>query len=332
MLRRLSLFVGTMLLLAACGSGEPEEEAIAPQPSPSAPASPAAPPATPSFANPTVPPAAGSTALIQPTNSGERVRQLQASAGRADPFRTISVTPVIEREPTAAGGGAAGTPAQSQSTGGSQPGRRLAAPAGVPARIPNIAGQRTATGGSTATGGRTASAGGTQGRTSGGQAGRPGTAGSATKPGSGSTDTAGSASPGGGTTAKPPAIAALPPRPSTAIADSVAVLGVIDFSSTSPRAIIQAPNEASSRYVAPGQRIAGGTVLVKRIEMAGKTPQVILQENGVEVARGVGEAPAGAAATTSGGPAAPGPSAAVPTTPAVVNLAVASDRAPSLSN
>ncbi len=327
MLRRLSLFVGTMLLLAACGSGEPEEEAIAPQPSPSAPASPAAPPATPSFTNPTVPPAAGSTALIQPTNSGERVRQLQASAGRADPFRTISVTPVIEREPTppggttAAAGGGAGTQAQAQNAGG----RRLAAPAGVPARIPNIAGQRTAAGG------RTASAGGTQGTASGGQASRPGTAGSAARPGS--PGAGGSASPGGsGTTAKPPAIAALPPRPSTAIADSVAVLGVIDFSSTSPRAIIQSPNEASSRYVAAGQRIAGGSVLVKRIEMAGKTPKVILQENGVEVARGVGEAPAGAAATTSGGAANPGPSAAVPSAPATVNLAVASDSAPSLSN
>lgn len=323
MLRRLSLFVGTMMLLAACGSGEPEEEAIAPQPSPGAPAAPATPPpANPSFANPTVPPAAGSTALIQPTNSGERVRQLQASAGRADPFRTISVTPVIEREPTAAGGGTAGTAAQPQAAGGGQPARRLAAPAGVPARIPAIAGQGSASGG------RTASAGGTRGTASGGQTSRPGTAGSTARPGS--PGAGGAASPGaGGTTAKPPTIAALPPRPSTAIADGVAVLGVIDFSSTSPRAIIQAPNEASSRYVAAGQRIAGGSVLVKRIEMAGKTPQVILQENGVEVARSVGEAPAGAAATTSGGAANPGPSAAVPSAPAAVNLAVVS---PPVSN
>lgn len=42
--------------------------------------------------------------------------------------------------------------------------------------------------------------------------------------------------------------------------------------------------------VGVGQRISGGKVLIKRIEMgAGSIPVVILEENGVEVARSVGE-------------------------------------------
>jgi hypothetical protein len=73
------------------------------------------------------------------------------------------------------------------------------------------------------------------------------------------------------------------------VASSTEVSGVVQIGND-VQAIVKAPNEPASRYVRPGQRIANGQVLVKRIEMnAGAEPLVILEENGVEVARAVGE-------------------------------------------
>lgn len=84
---------------------------------------------------------------------------------------------------------------------------------------------------------------------------------------------------------------ALPPRPSTNTAEAVEVTGVVVIGRT-PQAIVVAPGDATSRYVSPGQRISGGKVLVKRIELGnGSDPVVILEENGVEVSRSVGEKP-----------------------------------------
>jgi hypothetical protein len=89
--------------------------------------------------------------------------------------------------------------------------------------------------------------------------------------------------------AKPP-VAVLPPKPSTAAADGMAVTGVITIGRT-PQAILVAPGGAT-QYVGVGQRIYGGRVLVKRIENNyGDEPVVILEENGVEVAKSVGERP-----------------------------------------
>ncbi|MGQ9872277.1 hypothetical protein, partial [Leptodesmis sp.] len=89
-----------------------------------------------------------------------------------------------------------------------------------------------------------------------------------------------------------PQTAALPPKPSTDTAKAVEVTGVIRIGNT-PQAIVIAPEDATSRYVRVGQRISNGRVLVKRIEMQdGSEPVVILEENGVEVARSVGEKPA----------------------------------------
>jgi hypothetical protein len=87
-------------------------------------------------------------------------------------------------------------------------------------------------------------------------------------------------------------IKALPPIPDPTLAKSVFVTGVIVVAGV-PQAIIQAPNEATSRYVQAGQRISNGQVLVKRIEMNnGSDPIVILEQNGIEVARAVGSPPA----------------------------------------
>ncbi len=84
----------------------------------------------------------------------------------------------------------------------------------------------------------------------------------------------------------------LPPLPDPTLAKSVAVTGVIDVGGV-PNAIVQVPNEPS-RYVREGQRISNGQVLVKRIEVnRGPTPVVILEQFGVEVARQVGDQPAG---------------------------------------
>ncbi len=86
-----------------------------------------------------------------------------------------------------------------------------------------------------------------------------------------------------------PAIAALPPLPLPTLAEAVEVSGVIVVSGV-PQAIVKAPNESTSRYVGAGQRLSNGQILVKRIEMnGGSDPLVILEQNGVEVSRGVGE-------------------------------------------
>jgi hypothetical protein len=48
-------------------------------------------------------------------------------------------------------------------------------------------------------------------------------------------------------------------------------------------AILKAPNEQTSRYVRPGQRIANNQVLVKRINIDQRpSPTVILEELGIE--------------------------------------------------
>ncbi|GAP97320.1 hypothetical protein [Leptolyngbya sp. NIES-2104] len=95
-------------------------------------------------------------------------------------------------------------------------------------------------------------------------------------------------------------IKSLPPLPDPTLAKAVQVTGVIVVGGV-PQAIVQAPNESTSRYVQVGQRISNGQVLVKRIEMnGGSDPIVILEQNGVEVARAVG---------SPASPAAPGKSA-----------------------
>jgi hypothetical protein len=104
-----------------------------------------------------------------------------------------------------------------------------------------------------------------------------------------------------------PAVNLPPPPPPTDLARAVKVTGVVQIGSV-PYAIVNAPNEASSRYVRVGQLLSNGEVLVKRIEVyQGAEPLVVLEQNGVEVVRAVGE---------GGAPAAPAPSA-----PAAVAIA-----------
>lgn len=88
----------------------------------------------------------------------------------------------------------------------------------------------------------------------------------------------------------------LPPAPpvqlAPELAQNVTVMGVIQIGETT-QAIVQVPNEPTSRYVQVGQRLSNGQVLVKRIEMnEGAEPLVVLEQYGVEVAKAVGEQPA----------------------------------------
>lgn len=85
-----------------------------------------------------------------------------------------------------------------------------------------------------------------------------------------------------------PAVATRPPLPDPTLAKAVEVTGVVQVGS-SVQAIVKAPDEPTSRYVTVGQRLSNGQVLVKRIEVNGSEPIVILEQSGVEVARAVGE-------------------------------------------
>jgi hypothetical protein len=77
----------------------------------------------------------------------------------------------------------------------------------------------------------------------------------------------------------------------------VQVTGVVQVGDTA-YAIVDAPNEPSSRYVQVGQRLSNGQVLVRRIEMNRPEPVVVLEQNGIEVVRAVGEGAPVAAPTT----------------------------------
>lgn len=74
----------------------------------------------------------------------------------------------------------------------------------------------------------------------------------------------------------------------TALADAVEVSGVIKVGGKWS-VIVKEPEAQTSRYVHAGSYLANGQVLVKRIVAgAGSDPIVILQQNGVEIARTIG--------------------------------------------
>lgn len=114
----------------------------------------------------------------------------------------------------------------------------------------------------------------------------------------------------------------VPPPPPTDLARAVRVYGVVQIGRI-PHAIVQAPNEPSSRYVRVGQVLSNGEVLVKRIDMIAAEPVVVLEQNGVEVATAVGEGgvpaanqPGAAPAAQPAAPPAP-PTASLPAPPAI---------------
>lgn len=73
------------------------------------------------------------------------------------------------------------------------------------------------------------------------------------------------------------------------IASTIGVSGVIEVDGRT-QVILKLPNEPFSRYVAVGDRIYDGKIIVKRVEGEQTlSPLVILEEGGVEVSRRVGD-------------------------------------------
>ncbi len=85
----------------------------------------------------------------------------------------------------------------------------------------------------------------------------------------------------------PSPIAILPRVAQPVIAQAVSVSGVVQLGNE-PYAILRSGSEPE-RYVKVGDRIAGGSVRVKRIETLAFEPRVILEENGIEVSKSITE-------------------------------------------
>lgn len=91
----------------------------------------------------------------------------------------------------------------------------------------------------------------------------------------------------------PPAPPLAQALPSPDLARGVAVQGIIE-TSNGLHAIVQLPDEATSRYVSVGQRLSNGQILIKKINLnSDSEPSVIIEQHGVEVASSVGYEPAG---------------------------------------
>jgi hypothetical protein len=121
----------------------------------------------------------------------------------------------------------------------------------------------------------------------------------------------------------PSPIAALPTIPQPVIAPTISVSGVIQMGNE-PYAIVRSGSEPE-RYVRVGDRIAGGSVRVKRIETLAFEPRVILEENGIEVSRPiVSGSPAADSSSPGGLPVPnvpiPGAQAALPALPGTGGL------------
>ncbi|MBE9127666.1 MULTISPECIES: hypothetical protein [unclassified Coleofasciculus] len=294
--------IGLITLLAlffgGCQGGNEGEEVSEVPSSPTPAASPANPTASPqatAFANPDVspqpnPPAAADLVQTLPPE----VRFKQAPKGRSDPFAVIPVQPEVTVSPNPqAGGNTRPVPKVSQLP---------------PLSKPNAGGSQGGATGGRATGGGTKTP--QAGRTNVVPQKKPSSPSGSNRPSGGSTSGGGSAaakpntgsSPSGGVAVPPPPefIPELPKLPEPELAQQIEIKGVVQVGNV-PRAIIKEPNEPS-RYVQAGQRLSNGQVLVKRIEVnRGPTPVVVLEQYGIEIARRVGEQPAG----TAGQPASP---------------------------
>jgi hypothetical protein len=86
--------------------------------------------------------------------------------------------------------------------------------------------------------------------------------------------------------ATPQAVAAAPVAP-ILMAQAIAVSGIVQAGSKTS-IIVQVPHEMSSRSAVVGDYLANGKVLVKRIEMQGAEPVVVLEQDGAEFIKPVG--------------------------------------------
>lgn len=217
------------------------------------PASPQDSPTTPGFAQPTVQQKDGPKGILPPdliSSTDPNQRVQQVKGDRADPFALLPTTPSVQ----------------------------LPAGATLPVPITIVPNGTTAVPRGLSPQTRTAPKNTTNGSGSGGS----GSGGSGRSP-----NRTASQAPN---VQKPPRspIKAAPPRPQPELARAVKVTGVVQIGDT-VYAIVNAPNEPTSRYVQEGQRLSNGQVLVRRIETNRAEPVVVLEQYGVEVLRAVGE-------------------------------------------
>ena len=86
----------------------------------------------------------------------------------------------------------------------------------------------------------------------------------------------------------PPVVIPVAPPSRTSIADAISVNGVVQVGGKWT-VIVKEPSAVSSRYVAVGEYLENGKVLVKKIVAAGSAdPVVVLQQNGVEIRKSLG--------------------------------------------
>lgn len=230
----------------------------APQAPKTAGASPATPGATQSPAN------IAAAGLLSSSSTDEVLRNNQR--GRSDPFALVAVQPLV-KAPTGTAQAATGAAGAARTTGTATNQRPIPSLPQIPlpplAAFPAPPAPRVPV--------TTAVASGARGAAPAAGANAPRT---------------------GGATAVQPFTPQLPALPEPSLARLVEVSGIIDVAGTSPKAIVKAPNETSSRYVSTGERLSDGLILVKRIEMnAPGGPVVILEQFGVEVTRRVGDRP-----------------------------------------
>ena len=278
-MRRLSTvtFMGVMALtMAGCGSDNQESSAPIPSnPQPSAKAFDKALIANQSLASPI----SSAPILIQPTNGNQRAKQVEK--GRRDPFAGLFAQASLSVPSGGTNVGVTNSGSSSQLPRLSVPssGRRQTGTAPSGSARPRVGQQNSGSNPSRQQSNPNTNNTGSQSnpdQTSPAQTPLP-----SVEPG-----------PSFETVAPPP-----PQQPE--LASSVAVSGVIQIGNEA-QAIVQVPNEGTSRYVRVGQRLSNGQVLVKRIEMnEGSDPVVILEQYGIEVARAIGSKPANGSQTTT---------------------------------
>ncbi len=224
------------------------------------------------FEEPTVvaaQPTAASADLIQSTDPAARTRQISRS--RVDPFASLPIppapTPIVVSPTSVVGNGSASGASNGASSGASS--------------ASNGSGASSASNGSSGASSASNGSAAASARASGGSASGSGRSAAARVP----IRPAVRVQPNNAPLVVPSPIAVLPRIPQPVIAPTVLVSGVVQLDSES-YAIVRAGNEPE-RYVRVGDRIAGGSVRVKRIETLAFEPRVILEENGIEVARPV---------------------------------------------
>ena len=86
--------------------------------------------------------------------------------------------------------------------------------------------------------------------------------------------------------AGPVPIESLPVISPTALADQVEITGVVQVGDR-VMAIAKAPEETSAHYVNTGDRLSSGRVIVREIR-TGRSPSVVLEQNGQKVVKSIG--------------------------------------------